>query len=99
MEISIIGSLNKNQLLNLFNEKDLKDKNKNREHFSDVFHDSCEWPIHSLRDFWLIRRVNRMRLTNFCFGNGLNLETLLQILSFYHTKSNDNSRRFGEIKY
>lgn len=97
MEITAIKSLNKSQLLDLFNKKDSIDKNKNRELFSDVFYDFSEWPINSLRDFWLIRRVNRLRLTNFSFGNGLSLKMLLEMLTFYHIKCDNNFRRFNEI--
>lgn len=97
MELQVVNGLNKSQLLNLFDEKDIGDKNKKRDFFSDVFYDFATWPKNYLQDFWLIRRVNRMRITNFCFGNGLNIETLREMLEFYHSQNADNRRRINEI--
>lgn len=90
-------NLSKVQLLSLFQEKDLLDNGSKRNHFNSVFYDFEVWPQNYLRDFWLIRYINRMRLTNFGYGNGLNKHSLLEMLSFYHVHSNDNIRRWKEI--
>lgn len=97
MDIHHIKTLNKTQLLGLFNSKDINDRNEKRGYFSDVFYDFSHWPLNSIRDFWLIRRVNRMRLTNFCFGNGLSLNVLYEMIEFYHENNSDNQRRLGEM--
>lgn len=73
------------------------DNGVKREFFSSVFYDFDVWPIASLRDFWMLKYVNRLRLTNFCFGNGMNQETLLEMLRFYHTHSDDNIHRWKEV--
>lgn len=97
MKVSYINSLQKDQLLNLFALKDSSDKNEKREFFSDVFYDFSLWPISAIREFWLIRHVNRMRITNFCFGNGLSLHTFIEMIVFYHEPITDNSRRITEM--
>lgn len=97
MDIQHIKTLNRTQILGLFNSKDTADRNEKREYFSDVFYDFSHWPVHSLRDFWLYRRVNRMRLTNFCFGNGLSVNVFCEMIDFYHENNSDNQRRLGEM--
>lgn len=97
MAVRIFEKLNKEQLLELFHKKDLLNNGEKREFFSSVFYDFTVWPIASLRDFWLLRYVNRLRLTNFCYGNGMNQGTLLDMLSFYHTHDDNNIRRGKEI--
>lgn len=97
MDVKNVGNLNKEQLLYLFHKKDFSNKGEKREFFSSVFYDFIAWPSASLRDFWLLRYVNRLRLTNFCYGNGMNQGTLLDMLSFYHTHNDDNIRRWKEI--
>lgn len=97
MDINHLKSLNKTQLLGLFNNKDLVNKNEKREFFSEVFYDFTHWPMISLRDFWLIRRISRMRITNFCFGNGLSLKVFIEMIEFYHENNADNQRRLGEM--
>lgn len=98
MDPKIVNVLNKIQLLSLFNEKDSSDKKNNREHFESVFYAPQTWPMQSIRDFWMIRYINRMRVTNFFFGNGAPLEVLIEMLSFYHTTSHENDQRFEQIK-
>lgn len=92
-----VQSLNLYQILDLFNKKDLVNNGAKREFFSNVFYDFNVWPIASLRDFWMLKYVNRLRLTNFCFGNGMSHETLLEMLTFYHTHSDQNIHRWKEI--
>lgn len=84
MDLQQVKVLNKDQLLSLFKEKDLVDNAEKRNHFNSVFYDFEVWPENNLRDFWLIRYMNRMRLTNFGYGNGLSKHALLEMLSFYH---------------
>lgn len=38
-----------------------------------------------------------MRLTNFCFGNGLSLNVFCEMIHFYHENNVDNQRRLGEM--
>lgn len=97
MNVNYIKTLQKDQLLNLFTQKDSGDNKVKRHFFSDVFYDFSLWPINSIRDFWLLRHVNRMRITNFCFGNGLSLHTFIEMIVFYHGPSTDNSRRITEM--
>lgn len=96
-ELLIIG-LDKVALLNLSKIKDESDNCATREFLSDVFYEFEYWPISVLRDFWLIRRVNRMRITNFCFGNGMSPYAFENIMSFYHNKTSENQHRFKEMK-
>lgn len=95
--VSRVLVLQKEQLLNLFALKDSSDKNQKHELFSDVFYDFSQWPINPIRDFWLLRHVNRIRITNFCFGNGLRLDTFVEMIIFYHEPSTDNSRGITEM--
>lgn len=97
MDLQAVKNLSKEQLLHLFHDKDLVDNEAKRNHFNSVFYDFEVWPEYSLRDFWLIRYMNRMRLTNFAYGNGLSKYSLLEMLSFYHVHSNDNIHRWKEI--
>lgn len=97
MDVRKINTFSKDQLLELFKKKDSSDNNKSRDFYSSIFYDFSLWPINTLRDFWLIRYPNRMRLTNFCFGNGLCLEMLIEMLNFYHDPNSDNQQRINEI--
>lgn len=97
MDIQYVNNLSKSALLNLFDKHDKTDEGFTRNYLTDVFYDFNFWPFFCLKDFWLLRRVNRLQLTNFCFGNGMMLETLIELISFYHNNNGDNKRRMREI--
>lgn len=98
MDIPPISRLGKSELLLIFEKKDKSDNGSKRALFSDVFYDFSVWPDNSLRDFWLLRYNNRMRLTNFCYGNGLNVTTLVDMIEFYHERNDENLHRLCEIR-
>lgn len=84
--------------MQFFDEKDKTDSNSNRNHYQSVFYDFSTYPIQNITDFWLIRYINRMRLTIFFYGNGGTLNVLVEMLEFYHNNNEDNYRRINEIK-
>lgn len=98
MDFLSSSRLSKSKLLFIFEIKDKSDKGFKRDFLSDVFYDFSVWPVNSLRDFWLLRYNNRMRLTNYCYGNGLSLDTLVEMIEFYHEHNDNNRRRLCEIR-
>lgn len=98
MDQVLINSSSKTDLLNLFKMKDITDNGATRDFLSDVFYDFEHWPVTVLRDFFLIKHVNRMRITNFCYGNGMSPYIFEIVMTFYHEKISENQNRLKEMK-
>lgn len=98
MNIKEVENLTKSDLLNIFEKNNASANGIMKKYVGDVFYDFSRWPEQSLRDFWLIRRMHRLRLTNFCFGNGISPDVFFDIVQFYHDTNDDNKRRIREMK-
>lgn len=92
-----VQSMKKEELLQLFDSKDATDRTQ-RFHFSSAFYDVSVWPVENIRDYWMVRYLNRMRLTNFFFGNEAPWGLLLEMFSFYHNKTMDKERWIEEMR-